>query len=207
GGRGRRNGVLAGAAVARWVYWGAAPNTSPGLLTGAGGPPPRNELWAPLVGGRDFVRERLGAAALAAQQRLTLSEARVVEAERAFRAGTVSQHALSDAQSAEAQARQEFQVVAQKLMLRDTFLKEGLSPEEVTRRVQRFELLADAQRVQRQLELAMARVTLVRQRSASGAADELDLKRAEVEVLERRVELDRLRRQLREAEKPPARTP
>lgn len=157
---------------------------------------PRDELWAPLIGGRDFVRERLGARAVAAQQRLASAEARVGEAERSFRAGAVSEYALSDAQSEAALAKQAFQVVAQKLMLRDAFLKERLESEEVTRRAQRIELLSEMQRAQRQLQLATARVALAQKRSIVGAADELEVKRAEVEMLERTVELDRLQKQL-----------
>src|SRR5207302_1243614 len=57
--------------------------------------PPRDELWAPLVGGRDFVKERLSIQATAAQQRLTSLEATAAEAERAFAAGVLARPALA----------------------------------------------------------------------------------------------------------------
>jgi hypothetical protein len=162
---------------------------------------PRDELWAPLVGGRDFVRERLTLRAAAAQQRLSLAEGLVTVAERAFRAGAVTQLALSDAQSQQAQVKEEFQVAAQRLMLRDEFLKEGLSSDEVTRRARRIELISEIQRGQRQLELATARLSMAQKRSSAGAIDELELKRAEVEVLERTIELGRLRTQWKSIER------
>jgi hypothetical protein len=161
---------------------------------------PRDELWAPLVGRRDFVRQRLTVRAVASQQRLTLAEARAAEAERGFRAGVVSAHALGDAQAEAAQAKQEFQVLAQKLMLRDEFLKSGLPSEEVTRRIQRIELRSEMERAIRQLELARVRVDRARRQSIVGVADELEVKRAELEVLEQTVRLDRLRTALRMAE-------
>ncbi len=161
---------------------------------------PRDELWAPLVNGRDFVRERLAVLAVAAQQQLAAAEAGMAESERAFRVGAAARQVLTEAQAAAAQAKHELQVVTQKLMLREQFLKERLAAEEITRRLQRFELLSEIDLVQQRLQLATARVELAREYRQAGMTTELEVKRAEVEVLERTLELERLRVQLRTLE-------
>jgi hypothetical protein len=168
--------------------------------TRASAAPPRDELWAPLVDGRDFVRDRLRISAMASQRRLTAAEALAAEAERGARVGVVTQSALLDAQAEAAQAKREFQLLAQKLILREQFLKDRLTPQQVASRALHFELVADVQRAQQQHRLVTERLALVRDRFRSGTATELDMRRAEVELLERAVELNRLLTQLRRAE-------
>jgi hypothetical protein len=163
---------------------------------------PRNELWAPLVGGRDFVRERLMLSAALAQQRLAGADTAAMDVERLLSIGVGTRHGLDDAKLEAADAKREFQVAAQRMMLRDQFLKEALTPEEVARRAQRFEATADAARVQALLQLATARIAALRQRVTAGTADELEVKRAEVELLERTIELERIMARLRAAGPP-----
>jgi hypothetical protein len=161
---------------------------------------PRDELWAPVIGEQDFVRQRLTLRASAAQQRLAAAEAGVEAAERGARAGVTPPAALSQAGFEAAEARREFQVLAQRLMLRDEFVKARLTPEEVTLRAQRFELQADVQRAQQHLTLARKRLQVARELIGRGAVGELEVKRAELDVMERTVALDRLVAQYRLAE-------
>ena len=65
-----------------------------------------------------------------------------------------------------------------------------------------IELTADVMRVQQLLERAKARVASAQERAAVGAAVALDVKRAELEVLERSIELERLLVRLRRAAPP-----
>jgi hypothetical protein len=167
--------------------------------TRASADPPRDELWAPLVSGRDFVRDRLRISAMASQRRLAAAEALAAEAERGARVGVVTQSALLDAQAEAAQAKRDFELLAQRLILREQFLKDRLTPQEVARRAHRFELVSNVQGAQYRHQLASDRLAVVRNRFQSGEATELDVRRAEVEVLERAVELDRLLTQLRSA--------
>lgn len=153
---------------------------------------PRDELWAPLTAERDFVRERLQMAALTAQNRLQQAEVLAAEAERSFRAGAVAEAAVNDAKLDVSQAKMEFQTLAQRIVLRDQFLKERLSPDEVTRRLERSEVMFEIQHLQDRLKVAESHEALARQREAVGTMDALALKRAEVEVLELKLMLDRL---------------
>jgi hypothetical protein len=158
--------------------------------------PPRDELFAPLVNGRDFVRERLTLQAALAQQQLERAEAMVAEMQRAVAIGSGSGSA-PEIQLAAAQAKRDFQVRAQQLQLRETFLKERLAPEVVTRRAQRFELEAEISVVQREVELIEARLAIARQRFAIGTGVAVDVKRAELELMEAKVGLMRATLQLK----------
>ena len=160
---------------------------------------PRDELWAPLVGTRDFVRERLMLTAALEQQRLTTAESAVAEAERLAKVMATTFAELSAAQVEAAHSKRDFQVVAQRLMLRKQALDEELSPGEVARRAQRIELISDFERAQTLVQLVQRRLTLARERHAVGAATQLDVKRAEVELLERNLELQRVQLELQQA--------
>jgi outer membrane protein TolC len=159
--------------------------------------PPRDELWAPLVGSRDFVKERLGVDAIVAQQKLASSQIALAEITRAFQAGVGSSVTNADAQFAAAQARRELDMLAQKLALRKQFLEEHLAPEDVGRRLQLLELTSQIARLQEQLRIAQERVSVAKTQQASGTASTLDVKRAEVDAIEREVELSKLSIQLK----------
>ena len=157
---------------------------------------PRDELWAPRLGERDFVTERLRLEAAAAQERMKSAEAMAAESERRSRAGLTMPSDLDEAGVEAAEAKREFQLVAQRLMLREAFLTEELTPEEVTRRERRAELMSDVELVQRRLQLATTRLERAREKAAVGAATELAVKRAEVDVLEGTLQLKRLELEL-----------
>jgi len=161
---------------------------------------PRDELWAPLVDGRDFVKERLTIDASATQQRLRALESGADEAERGFRVGSVSTLARSEAVAGLEQARSEMNLLAQKLTLRRQFLEEHLAPEEITRRFQRVELVDQLQRAETRLRLAEERATLARKNQGAGTTSDIDLMRAQLEVAERSLERAQLARQLQQLE-------
>lgn len=153
---------------------------------------PRDELWAPLVGDRDFVSDRARMAALVAQQRLQAAEAVAVDVERGHRVGSVGDAALRDARLDVARARMEFQSLATRLQLREQFLKEGLSSEEVVRREQRAQLMFELEHGQVRLQAAEAQLRDLQEKAHVGAIDDLTLKRAELEMLELRAQLRQL---------------
>jgi hypothetical protein len=164
---------------------------------------PRDELWAPLVGERDFVKERLRVTALAAQLRLAEAESLAQEVERRMAAeGMIEVRLLEESRTGLAQARQEFNRLAMRLRLREQFLQEALAPEEVTRRIENLEIQAQAMRVQEMLKVAEARLARMREQRSVGNLTELDVKRAELELLERQVEMQRLMVRLKAIEKP-----
>lgn len=153
---------------------------------------PRDELWAPARAERDYVRERLQMEAYVAQQRLATMEVLAAEAQRRFNIGAIAHAGVSDANVDVARAKMDFQFLAKKLMLRDRFLKEGLTPERITYELQKTELMLGAEHAQARLQAAQESERLARSRTNVGVMDELDLKRAEIRVLEAKVELQRL---------------
>jgi outer membrane protein TolC len=160
--------------------------------------PPRDELWAPRVGDRDFVSERLKFEAAGVQDRIGILEERLLDVERGVRAGVATATALADARAQVEDARLDLQMVATRLNLRESFLKEGTSSETIARQLQRAELTSEIQRALRARQVAEERLSLARRQAATGAASALDVARAEVEMMELSLKLRQLELQLQE---------
>lgn len=157
---------------------------------------PRNDLDAPIVGQRDFVRERLALELEAAQRALVGAERAASHAQERVEVGTASRAALLQAQADLAKARAEMQRLHALLDIRARALQGEFKFEEVARAVRRLVVKLGLERSQREMEIARARVEEVRRLVEVGMAAPLDLKRAEVELLEREVELKQLRQEI-----------
>jgi hypothetical protein len=157
---------------------------------------PRDELNAPLVSGRDFVKERIQLQAMVAQQRMQSAESAQAEVARRVRAGVVSDLANQEAELDVARAQREIVVLATRLLLRAEFLEKKTPIDQLLQKLVQQELQADARIAQRALTLARARASALDKRHAAGARDELELMRAQLEVKEREVELQRLLQRL-----------
>lgn len=158
--------------------------------------PPRREISAPLAGSRDFVTERLHLDLAAAQRQLVAAEQSAAEVERRYDVGATSRLAILDAQLDVARARGALQLLGIKADLRQQFLRDALSVADVERELQRQNLLVEADLAQRVHSLAAARLANLRELNALGQAEQLEVMRAEVEVLERAHELQRIARRL-----------
>jgi outer membrane protein TolC len=154
--------------------------------------PVRDELWAPLVAGRDFVTERLRLHAALAQDRLRRAEEKAEQMQQGFRAGVVTDAVVTEAHGEVEEAKAALDLVGMRLQVRREFLEKKLSPEEVSRRIQRMELQTLMRSTMNLLRQAEARLTAARQRARVGGVSELDLKRAELDVLELQVKLAQL---------------
>jgi outer membrane protein TolC len=157
---------------------------------------PRNELSAPLVGPRDFVRERLQLELEAAQQVLIAAEQTVTETEQRVRIAIAPRTTLLQAEAELLRARARMLLATASIELRQRFLQGGIAPEQIAPTLRRTELGLQAERVQREVDLARARIVELRQLVSAGQATELDLKRAEVELLEREMQLQLIRTEL-----------
>jgi hypothetical protein len=82
------------------------------------------------------------------------------------------------------------------LDMRARVLRGEIKGEEMARSVHRMTLVLRFERTQKGIEIARARLAEVRRLVEVGMAAPLDAKRAEVELLEREVELKRLRDEL-----------
>jgi hypothetical protein len=163
---------------------------------------PRNELWAPVISGRDFVLERLRLDAAGAQEAVRVADSQLELARTAFRTGSQTANELATAEAEHARTTGAFERVALQLALRERAIRDRLSMEAVSRTLQLDEARIDYRTVQQLLTLAESRLALVQRNAAVGNATALDVKRAELAVLERRDEAGRLARQLRALERP-----
>lgn len=158
--------------------------------------PPRNELDAPVVGQRDYVRDRLALELETAQQALVAAERTLEQIRSRVEIGTAPPAALLQAESDLVQAKAAMQLRRSKLELRQRALQGELKAENLAAALRRMELTLQRDRVQRELEIARRRLAEVRGQVEVGMASPLDFKRVEVDVLEREMDLQRIRREL-----------
>ena len=157
---------------------------------------PRNELQAPLVGRRDFVRERLALDLAAGERALQAAEQALAEATKRFQTGLAPAAAKLQAEQESLRARATIMLIRAKTEQRQRFIAGLISAEQLTQTIRRLESTAERERVERELVVARTRVEEVRRLVATGLATAIDLKRAELEVLEREAELQRIRREI-----------
>lgn len=163
----------------------------------AGSQPPRDELNAPLVGGRDFVRERIELDLANAQHQLSAAERNLETVEERVRMGAVSELARAAAQLEVARTRSQLAVLAERLSLRREFVEKGTPADALVTRLESAQAREDLAVAQLALGLAKSRAETVERQRAVGAASDLDAMRAQVEVKEREQELAQLRLRMR----------
>jgi len=157
---------------------------------------PRDDLDAPVVKQRDFVSERLTLDMENARNALVAAEQNLRQGQQRFDVGTAPQAVLLKAQSDLAQARADMQLLQAKLDLRQRYLKGDIRHELLASSARRVELTLQLERSQQEIELARARVDEIRRMVSVGQGTELDLKRSEVELLERQEAIKRVQREL-----------
>ncbi len=159
--------------------------------------PPRDDLNAPLVGGRDFVRERIQLELAEAQERLAAAEHAQEDIERQSRAGVTSDLAPVEGQLHIARAKGALAVAAERLALRREFLDKGTAADQLASRLDQEQARQDLQVAQQALTLSRLRADLVKRQRAAGVASELDKLRAQVELQERQQAVSELARRMR----------
>jgi hypothetical protein len=162
--------------------------------------PPRDELSAPLVGGRDFVKERIQLDLVNAQKALAAAERAVIDVARRVRMGTALEVARVEAEVDLARARGTLTVLAERLSLRREFVEKGTAAANLATRLEAAQLREDMRVAQQSLNLARTRAQTVERQRSMGTATELELMRAQIEVKERELELSQLTIQLRRLE-------
>ena len=164
---------------------------------GATAQPPRNDLNAPLIDGRDFVKDRLQLEALAAQQRLTAAEAAQVDAERRAKVGAGTELSRLDAGNEVERARATLGLLAKRLELRQEFVDKGTPVEQLQRQLELAEARFEAYAAQQQLALARERLAFLEKQQRAGVVSELDVMKANVDVKELELALKNLSARLR----------
>ena len=157
---------------------------------------PRHELQAPLVGGRDFVRERLMLELRDTQRQLAGAEQALQQARQRVEVGMAPQATVLAAELEVAEARAQLKQLQGTIELREQAVRGEIKADEIAALQRRMELMLHRDRLRREIEHGRKRIDDVRQQVATGVASQLDLKRAEVELLERETELQRVEREL-----------
>ena len=158
--------------------------------------PPRNNLDAPLVGQRDFVKDRLTLELQTAQQALASAERAVEQATQRVSVGVAPRMAELQAQTDLGSARARLQQLIATLDLRQRYLKGDLKADALAGAARQTELKVQLARAQLYLNLAHVRVEELSSLVPVGRASELDLKRSEVDLLERQLEMKRIQQEI-----------
>jgi outer membrane protein TolC len=157
---------------------------------------PRNDLQAPLVAKRDFVRERLMLDIATAERALAAAEQQADRAKQRYEVGIATATERQQADTDLAGARARLQVLAATLDLRARVLKGEIKGDDIASAKRQLELESQLRLLQLQLELTQARLTEARRRAAVGTASDVDIKRQELQVLEQQLEMKRVQQQL-----------
>lgn len=163
----------------------------------ASGQAPRDDLAAPLVGGRDYVKQRIALQLSATQARLNAAEATQANAERRLRAGAEDSVVVTYTRLKVIHVQGRLSVLAEQLKLRDDFLQHGTPAAQLVQRLDEAQLRADAVYGQAELSAARARLVKVERMRALGTANDVDLLRAQLAVKELEVDVQRLAMRLR----------
>ncbi|MEP6763067.1 MAG: hypothetical protein ABJB66_02090 [Gemmatimonadaceae bacterium] len=154
---------------------------------------PRDEIWAPLVDNRDFVTARLNLDVDQAEQRVSALQQVAAHIERRVWVGAATEILLLEAQQSVSDATRTLNVAVRKLALRKMFLEKKIDQKAITQNVATDQLRDEVIRLTELLDVADRRATIAHKREAAGIATELEVKKAEVDVLERKVQLEQLR--------------
>jgi hypothetical protein len=157
---------------------------------------PRNDLQAPLVGKRDFVSERLKLQLDTAERALVAEEEAVAQARQRVDVGIAPMTAKLQAEAELAAARARLQELRIVIEMRARSVAGGVKVEELAAEQRRRQLMLQQEIVQQQLQITRARLEELRRLVEVGTASQLDLKRLEVEMLEREVELRKIRQEI-----------
>jgi hypothetical protein len=156
---------------------------------------PRNDLDAPLVGQRDFVKDRLALQLQVAQQALAAAEQAAAQVAERFKVGVAPRTAQLQAEAELAQARAQLQQLKSTLDLRQQYVKGEVKADALAAAARQTELKLQLARAQLEMNVTRARVDEIRRQVEVGQASELDLKRSEVELLERQLAMKRIQQE------------
>jgi hypothetical protein len=157
---------------------------------------PRDELNAPLVNGRDFVKERLQIQLMIAQRRLDAAQQKFDEASRRARVGAGSELESADYESGVRRRYGELAVLAEQLNARTEFLEKGTDIRQLTLRIEKTEVQQALQAGQLELRNAQSRYDLAAQRQKAGAATDLEVLEAQLNLRIQQLELQKLMKRL-----------
>lgn len=168
---------------------------------GQSGKPVQDNLTAPKVSGRDFVAERLAIDRDIALLGTSGASTRMADVQRRHEVGVANDIELAEAQDALVVANAETRIVSEKMALRQRFLSEKMSIDEVTRARQLLVARNQLPVAESALQLAAQRFARVQAQVRTGVVGEVDLLKAQVEMLTKKEDLAKLQERVRSLSK------
>ena len=165
------------------------------------GQPVQDEVTSPLVDGRDFVTERLELEQKAAMLATAAAERRLKERKTRVEVGLASRQELLEAEAGMARAAAEMRALQETIGLRQKYLAGQVNAADATR--ERLLLAARAQMLVAQSELNAARQQYeqMQKNFTVGLVQEVDLLKAQVEMLSKKQDLAALQTRIQMLER------
>lgn len=155
----------------------------------ASGRGPRDDLAAPLAGGRDYVSERLDLGAAGLREALDAARRRAERIGMLHATGLVPDGTVREAELEAALVERDLSLLEQRLRLRHEHLAGATSPEQVELLGMRAETLARAEQAGLRLDNARRTHELLEERVRSGLVNSSEARRSELELREVEAEL------------------
>ena len=157
----------------------------------ATGREPRDEISAPVVPNRDFVRERLAAGMSVTQGALDLEKRRLQAAERRVRIGLAQQGELDVLRGRILELESALNAAQQKMQARELFVNNKYDSAQADLRVAEIEAEQRYRRLMPQMELAQREKERVVMLFNKGLVSQIEVTKANVKMLEIQTELQR----------------
>jgi hypothetical protein len=157
---------------------------------------PRDDLNSPLVSGRDFVKSRLQLRLSAQQQRVQSLKEQVQEQQRRFDAGAADRIAVLESKATLDAAQAELALLARKIQLREQYLTKQMSFEAASKSIEELDLRNQYQLATGALQIASERLALLEKRKTMGAAEDMEVLRAQLDVRVHELEVRNLANRL-----------
>jgi len=166
----------------------------------ATGRAPRDELSAPLVGGRDLVTERLELDRSVAMEELTVAQAQLSTIQERYQSGLVGEAELMEGQIPVQQAESRVEELDHRLELRRQVLDGAIAGPEAERQVELSQVRGEMDVLEQAWESAAMRLQTMEERASYGIVQESELLGARLHLLqlETRMEVLRLRLEILE---------
>lgn len=150
---------------------------------------PVNDISAPLVGGRDFVSERLRAEMAATEVAVDVAKTRLRDAQTKFSVGVADRLALDVAQEQVTEVSVAVDAIHHKMDIRQHFVKGDIDAVQADLRVLEGEAEQRRQTIMPKLELAQKQLANLQQKLQVGAAQRVEVAEATLRVQQLNLDL------------------
>lgn len=163
--------------------------------------PVQDDLTSPLVGGRDFVAERLRLDQQAAAISADVAQQKVNRSKRLVDVGVADNLELLQVQAELARVTSELQIAQDKIALRQRFQSGSITAAEVTRQRQLLSARSELAAAESALSVATKRYERVQSLVQKGLATEVEMLKAQLEMLSKRQDVVALQTRIQQLQR------